>query len=436
MKTCIIELNEFSHPLLSQAVDELSLPSIKKLLSFYHSITHTEDTYESDYLEPWVQWVSIHTGTDSKTHKIKHLGDVPSLEHKQIWERLSDSGISTGVWGVMNGGRNDAKNCRFFLPDPWSFSEMAYPDHLNDLLLPLRYASKNYGEKKWGPLLKQFGTFLRFLQKEKALLFTLKKLPSLIFELIRYRALPFIFVSFLDELSTKLFLSTNEKFQPDVSIVFLNSIAHLMHHQWRVGPIDPASPMANGLRKMDQNLSQIFKAFDPDQDLIIALNGLSQQNTAEDPPWVLYRQKDHSTFLNTLGIQHLKVEAHMTHDAHIFFENASSATSAKALLESVRVKGSPLFYVEDYKEEPLKLFYKIIFTDSVDIDATLQVAEKSYPFSSLFKTIVQRTGKHIQTASLLSNKDIFPEKLINHEVLGFLEAHLLKHSSKTNEAVR
>ena len=114
IKIIFLELIEFNDDLLRKASKDLNLKNIQKMLSLNHSTIITDDTYESDFLEPWVQWVSIHTGKPSSEHQIKHLGDVPHLGTKQIWEDLSDKGISSGIWGAMNASRNGADGCKFF----------------------------------------------------------------------------------------------------------------------------------------------------------------------------------------------------------------------------------------------------------------------------------------------------------------------------------
>src|SRR5579872_6420621 len=140
----IVELNEFNVELLTAACQQHYLPSIAKVLALPSSTYKTPDRYNSGYLEPWVQWVSIHTGQNSRLHHIKHLGDVPDLQQEQCWETLSKHNITTGVWGVMNGAKRSAQHAQFFLPDPWTFTEGGTPDALNALLDLPRYLSKHY----------------------------------------------------------------------------------------------------------------------------------------------------------------------------------------------------------------------------------------------------------------------------------------------------
>src|SRR5689334_19871254 len=111
----LVELNEFSLPLVERAVSELPLPHLRTLLELRRSRLWTDDTEESGYLEPWVQWVSVHTGQPAARHRIQHLGEVPDLGFPQVWEMLGRSGVKTGIWGVMNGARREATGCHYFL---------------------------------------------------------------------------------------------------------------------------------------------------------------------------------------------------------------------------------------------------------------------------------------------------------------------------------
>src|SRR5438270_13961953 len=103
------------------------LKNLQAVLRWNHAGTWTSDEYESGFLEPWVQWVSVHTGVPSSQHGIKNLGDVPNLAEDQIWERWSRRGLSSIIWGVMNGDRRKAKNCRILIPDAWTLSEGPHP---------------------------------------------------------------------------------------------------------------------------------------------------------------------------------------------------------------------------------------------------------------------------------------------------------------------
>ena len=102
-RVLLFELNEFNKELLKSASSGGNLPGLQRLLSLPQVMTLTKDTYDSDRLEPWVQWVNVHTGHESLEHGVRHLGDVTKLKRDQIWETLSRAGVSSGIWGVLNG---------------------------------------------------------------------------------------------------------------------------------------------------------------------------------------------------------------------------------------------------------------------------------------------------------------------------------------------
>lgn len=418
MKTLLLELNEFNEDLLREAGETLGLKNIQRLFTFHKTETHTDDVYESEYLEPWVQWVSVHTGLPSAVHGIKHLGDVPEEGILQLWEKLSEKGISSGIWGAMNGKRRGAKECLFFLPDPWTASENAFPAELNDLLNPLRYTSKNYTEHSKWALLQQIGKLLKLFRMNGLGTFLAKELLSFLKAAVVHRAKPFVFVSLLDTLSAHLFLKYQKRYNPQFSLLFLNSIAHLQHHQWK----ELRGPLEYGFRKIDRILGAIFDQMP--SHLLIATNALSQKNTNEEKPWILYRQIDHTKFLRAIGIDNAQVESHMTHDAHLFFPSPSAALRAKEKLEKVRVGGAPLFHVESYEDAPLKLFYRIQFTDALQKNVWLEAPDRKLPFFDLFTAIVRRTGKHIQTGTLFCSRPIFPAKIANHDICDQIESYL------------
>ncbi|WP_163832124.1 hypothetical protein [Spartinivicinus ruber] len=113
-KLTLIELNEFNTDLLKLAVETHQLVTLSKLLQMQHSQLFCNEKVEHSGLDPWVQWVSIHTGKPATQHGVLRLGDVPGVKHRQLWEILSQNDVSSGVWGAMNSSKGVAENCRFF----------------------------------------------------------------------------------------------------------------------------------------------------------------------------------------------------------------------------------------------------------------------------------------------------------------------------------
>ena len=131
----VIELNEFDPDYLLKNSKKLNLRNIQYFLNFQHTETITEEKIEHQGLDPWVQWVSIHCGKPMKEHNIKRLGETKIQKDEQIWNKISKfNAVKWGVWGVMNAPCGGYIGRSFFLPDPWSFEEKAYPHSLERLL--------------------------------------------------------------------------------------------------------------------------------------------------------------------------------------------------------------------------------------------------------------------------------------------------------------
>ena len=131
-KLTIIELNEFNLDLLKDYAFRFNLVNIQDILKSKVITTFSKDKKEHFGLDPWVQWVSIHTGLPSEVHKIKALGTGNQLVFNQIWDVLVKNKISVGIWGAMNSVYRKSNLLKFFIPDPWSYNELCHPSELNE----------------------------------------------------------------------------------------------------------------------------------------------------------------------------------------------------------------------------------------------------------------------------------------------------------------
>lgn len=417
----LLELNETSQQLLEMAAAQLQLPYVKRLVAMHKAATHTDDVYDSDFLEPWAQWVSIHTGVPSSVHGIKHLGDVKGLHQKQIWERLSQGGVTSGIWGVMNGERRDAELCRFFLADPWTFDTAVYPPQLNELTAFAVYIAKNY--LQLNPLkmisygLAYLIALIQNIGAEELIAAT-----GIFLEGVWYfGAKNMVLGAFYEYTSAVAFTRAKRKYSPQFSIVFLNLIAHLQHHYW-VNPQELSPQLKYGFKVIDKILMHIMPCLEQG-DILLVANGLSQSNSTGDPPWVLYRPVDPASMIQTFGIDCQRVEALMTHDAHVFFKDESARDQAAAALDAGNVGGKKLFLVERDAQDKCKLFYRLLFTDAVASDATVTCNNVTRPFKELFKEVVTRTGKHSQEGFVYQSSAIVADGAANHEICAAICRH-------------
>lgn len=413
----ILELNEFNDALLRECAEKYKLKNLQRIFKLKTCYTYTQDQYESDFLEPWVQWVSVHTGKSSKEHCIKHLGDIPSSQYPQIWEVLAENGVKANIWGVLNGerGKRGAENIPVFLPDPWTFSEKGCPDELNALLDFPRYAARNRIKPSIKNLSIHLFSFCRFLLSKGMLLPLIQKAPAVIAQTARFGISAHTGFCLLEYISGLLFIDYYKKTKPQFSILFINSIAHLQHYYWEKNSVSRNARFRYGFSLVDDLIGKVLDNLNPGTQLLIQ-NGLSQMNTNSEPPWVSYRPIDHEVFLKTVGVEFQSVEPLMSYDALIYFPSSETRERALTILRSAKVVGQPLFHVEEYQEDPKKLFYRLQFTDPVDLSEICEIGEKKIQFGEFFKKIIVRTGKHIPAGNLYTTISDFPNRIENHGV--------------------
>jgi hypothetical protein len=432
MKVLLIELNEFSAELFSDAVKQITLPNIEKLLALNSSITQSDELTEHRGLDPWVEWVSVHVGHPFKVHQILHLGDgVKKLKHPQLWEVLSDLNISSGIWGAMNATRSKARNCFFFLPDPWTYGENAYPSELNNLLAFPRYYSKNYLDLNYFLAIKACLKLIKFIFMNLSISL-LNEFFYTLRSIISQGVNNAVLFSLFDIFSTEFFLKYTKKFNPKFTIIFLNSIAHLQHHKWKSSSA-LTSELKFGLASIDRILGRLFEMRSSGYKIVV-MNGFGQKNVADESPRICYRQINPELFLRSINIIFESVEQLMTNDAHIMFLTEDDREIARAVLSEARLLKSEkkLFHVLVDDHDCKKLFFQVDIWNPVDSDDEVYINGQNIPFYKYFEGIVARTGAHIPLGNIYYDNGLaFPATLKNYEVAEYLISQLQLNYSKS-----
>lgn len=346
-----IELNEVNFEFLQAYGRDGKLPTLNRLID-RHGLTETLSEARYEHLEPWIQWVTAHTGKSFEEHGVFRLGDItdrPDLP--QIWEELESQGISVGAVSPMNAA-NRCKNACFFVPDPWTrtaVSGSAAAKRLYDTVA--KAVNQNAGAE---PLqlsdgialatgLARYGRMQNYLHYVDVARRSISKSWM--------RAL------FLDQLLADLFISETRRTKPQFATVFLNAAAHIQHHymfnaapysgelrnpDWYV--TDGEDPVFAVYDAYDRIVNQICRAF-PAHRVMIA-TGLHQ-----DPyPTELYywRLKDHARFLDGIGLEYSRVEPRMSRDFVVYFDTSEGAASGEAFLKQVVASdGKDLFEIDN-----------------------------------------------------------------------------------------
>lgn len=416
----LLEVNEFSPDLMRLAAKELNASNLTRLLQMRCSNTTTDDKYERFGLDPWVQWVSIHTGRLSSEHGIKHLGDVPALEHPQLWETLSSMGISSGVWGAMNASKGSADKCKFFFPDPWSYSESAFPSDLNNLLDFPRYYSKNYTDLSF---IKSFiGIFKAFSFCLRPSIFRamLPIIPELVKNIYKYRFQEYLLFVLFDLVNASMFSAYYRKYKPEFAVLFLNSLAHLQHHKW-TKKNELSEEMKITFLLFDKLLGIVFSVLEDNQPILVA-NAFSQYCSFDENEF-LYRQKNPEKFLQCVNISFEKVEQAMTNDGHVFFNSVTEAINAVEILENAKIDDVPLFHVDYDASDELKVFFQVAVWKDLEENTILRINGKDIYFFDVFERITRRSGSHLQAGHVFSRGIDLPSDMYNHKIYDFVINH-------------
>ena len=227
----IFEINEFDYKFFIYGSKKYNFPQIKNFFKLEKKNTITKDNKEGLNLDPWVQWVSAHTGKDSNKHKVLRIGQVLDKDIRQVWEKLPNK-KRVSIWGLFNSILRKKNNIDLFYPDPWSFTQKAYPENLNSFLALPRYYAKNYPNFNLSDILNCSLKLLNKVLFSGIIFFIIKNIISLISIFFRSGLSSFNIYFLFDLFSLILLREQLNKNRSDLVIIGLNSFAHYQHNYW------------------------------------------------------------------------------------------------------------------------------------------------------------------------------------------------------------
>ena len=325
-KLILLQMNEFNFHLFEKKMKNLKFFS--KVLNLEKKVTYSEEKYE--LLEPWIQWVSVYTGKDAKTHNILRLGDY-SIKNKQIFRILEENNFKVGAITPMNA-YNDLENPAYFFPDLWS--DTPSDGNKFDTILYKTISKLVNDNSKKKISLRTFLVFLFYF----IYYFRIRKS-------FNYLKLIFGYIFFKKEWNRSLFLDLFlndihfkklKKYNPDFTTLFLNAGAHIQHHYFfnminnkNINPdwyIDKNSDPSKDLFYVYNNILSDYFKHENNYDILV-LTGLSQ--TPCEQPFFYYRLKNHHSFFKKFDIKFKKLLPRMTRDFTLEFNNNNEAKEAE-----------------------------------------------------------------------------------------------------------
>ena len=342
----MLEFNELSPTLMARFIADGKLPAFERLRD--GSATFVTEAGETDErLNPWVQWVTVHTGVTADEHGIRQLAEAHLLSLPTIADVVSGAGGSVWLCGSMNvqplGPVTGA-----VLPDPWSIGATPQPPELDPFF---RFVSANVQEhtSEAAPLSKrEASAFVRFLVghglSARTVLATVAQLAGeRIGKVPRWQR-----AELLDRFQWDVFRSYHRRIRPMFSTFFSNSTAHFQHLHWDELEDDvERSAVLHGYQQMDRLVASALSLAGDDTTVVLC-TALSQtaNRSADRGREGFYRPRDLNALVDAFELADVQlVSPVMAEEFHVFFVDEAAAAAGAAALEALRSGDEQVFAV-------------------------------------------------------------------------------------------
>jgi hypothetical protein len=374
-KLLLVELNEINFDFVAKYIRHGRLPVFRRLIEA-HGIHQTSSEQRFEELEPWIQWVTAHTGLSLAEHGVFRLGDIVDHDIPQIWEQLEGEGLRVGAISPMNA-RNLTRNAAYFVPDPWTRTNVTGSWFLRRMHGAICLAVNANAESRV-PLTTLLVLVIGLLRYAR---------PANYVKYLRLAAggvqRRWLRALLLDLFLGDVFIRLTRTTQPDFASLFVNAGAHIQHHYmfnstaygggarnptWYVRAGD--DPVLDAYELYDRMVGQVIDAL-PDYRLMIA-TGLRQ--VPHERTTFYWRLRDHESFLRRIGIAGATVEPRMSRDFIVRFETADEAARAEVILRAARATdGIELFEVDNRGDS---LFVMLTYPRDIGMDFEFMIGNR------------------------------------------------------------
>lgn len=367
----LLELNEINFEFVADYAARGELPHLHAFVA-KHGLRRTVAERDFEQLEPWIQWVTVHTGLDYAHHGVFRLGDIVDTRHRQIWEVLEDRGLRVGAISPMNA-RNDLRAPAFFVPDPWTRTPSAgsWDLRLLSRAVAVLVNDNAHARKRPSALLE--------LALGAALNLRLASAPRTLGYLRHARSRRWQQALLLDSLLADTFLRHWRRERPDFATLFLNAGAHVQHHYMYASPCyrgphqnppgylpEGCDPILDAYRLYDQILADLLRGA-PGARIMIA-TGLSQ--TPNPRLIYYYRPRDHKALLGRLRVPFSDVVPRMSRDFLVTCDDEATALRAERQLASALAPGGERIFSVDNRGA--SLFCMVCYTQEIPRNFTIR----------------------------------------------------------------
>jgi predicted AlkP superfamily phosphohydrolase/phosphomutase len=353
-RVLFLEFNELTYTIIDRLIDAGKLPNFAKLKR-EGTWAAPEAIERPPLLDPWITWVTVHTGVDAAQHGAYVLEqDSSTIRAKRSWHYVMDAGKSVGVFGSISA-YPPRPVPGFMIPGPFAPSNETYPPYVSPVqALNRKYTQvhqKNEQEDTVFDMIKRGVDLVSLGLKPSTVARIAKQLAQERFAPhLKYRRVclqPYINFDFFQVLY--------ERYKPDFATWHTNHCAHYMHHYWRAWDdsqfLSPASPEEKkhygdaiefGYGVADDLLGKFMKLIDDDTVLVLATS-LGQQPYVKDmykDGKLAVRFKSFSRFLELVGADGATdLVPTMIPQWNVRYRDADKRAKAISLIEGVRCVG-------------------------------------------------------------------------------------------------
>jgi hypothetical protein len=362
-KVLLVEINEITWTILDPLIKAGKLPTFARMVR--EGVRAAPEAIERPpYLDPWISWVTLHTGVDRGVHGAAVLGQ-DDIKAKRTWDYAVEAGKTVGIFGSIS-----AFPARpvpgFMVPGPFSPTSDTFPRYLSPALdLNRRYTQVHLKTADNGNVLD--------MAKRAKDLFSLGLKPSTCLrvaeQLAREKLDPHAHwrrVALQPQINFDFFSALYERYQPDFATWHTGHCAHYMHHYWRAWDDSkfPHPATAEEKRHYGQAVEYGYKLADEllgrflemaGNDTVVAVaSGLGMKPYVVDmyPEGKIgVRMKDVWQILNLLGSEGVtEAVPAMTPQWNVRIPDTAERARVKDLLQRAYVTGGPrreAFHVEE-----------------------------------------------------------------------------------------
>jgi hypothetical protein len=352
----VLEFNELTPAVMDEFIAQGHLPNFLRLKNQSRSfVTDAEEVPPN--LEPWIQWVTVHTGQKFSEHGIFHLGDSARVAADAIWDVVSARGDRVWVCGSMNASQKPGLR-GLLLPDPWSVHVRPSDDSLLPYFNFVRRHVMEYTRTSGVSTLGETWRFLSYMIRNGLRFSTVWAIARQLVQ-ERFSKVGWRRATILDRLQFDLFKSHYKKLKPKLSTFFVNSTAHLQHVYWRnMNPdafvLKPSAEeqralkdaVLYGYKQMDRIVGEVLDMAGSDT-AIAFVTALGQQpclTYEASGGKCFYKVDEYRKLLEFAGIDpaSCKPEPVMSEQFHVRFHDAAAARAGHDALSALRVNGQPV----------------------------------------------------------------------------------------------